>query len=610
MTHDKTRDPITLAEFLTAYAEGDAPVPAPDESAPEAPAPEAETGEGDTTIVIPEDLTTLEDEELAGIHSSAVEAFNALYSDDITITDEVLTALSSLTDGIEKVQAEIDERAKAMAARREKAQSLASKAGVEPTAPAAPAEPEAVVEAPEAVTAAASKEIRLNLTGLRARRNGTLPPKAPVEEQESTGPKWQSMKDIVKASPEFSGYTAGDGLTWSEIGRGLDKRLASFNKTPFEAANAKGRHLRQQLGMLSIHKPFEEGMVLKSNDAVHIDQILQNAMKETRLPGNSLVAAGGWCAPSETVYDLCELESRDGLLSLPEIGITRGGINFTQGPNWADIFANTGFCYTEEEDIAGDYDGAGGGSKPCYTVECPDFTDERLDYCGVCINAGLLMQRGYPEVIARTVRGALVAHDHRMSAQLLNAMAAQSTQITMPADQVGATAPILTAIELQVEHFRNVNRLARATSLEAIFPYWVRGAIRSDLSRRLGVDLLSVSDGQINTWFTDRGISPQFVYNWNDISTTAASGFTAWPTEVDFLLYAAGTFVKGGADIITIDTLYDSVLLGTNDFTALFTEEGWLLAKMCHDSRLVTVNICPDGATHAGVDIGCDGSTP
>jgi hypothetical protein len=106
---------------------------------------------------------------------------------------------------------------------------------------------------------------------------------------------------------------------------------------------------------------------------------------------------------------------------------------------------------------------------------------------------------------------------------------------------------------------------------------------------------------------TQRGISAQFVYDWQDIGTTAASGFLSWPDTVDFLLYPAGTWVKGAADVITLDTIYDSVGLGQNNYTALFTEEGYLMAKMCHDSRVVTVPLCPDGATAAGVDIDCDG---
>jgi hypothetical protein len=115
----------------------------------------------------------------------------------------------------------------------------------------------------------------------------------------------------------------------------------------------------------------------------------------------------------------------------------------------------------------------------------------------------------------------------------------------MPAGQVGATAPVLTAIELQATHYRYVHRMADTAVLEAIFPRWVRGVIRSDLSRRLGVDLLRVQPAD-QGWFTERGINAQFVYNYQDL-TGAAGSFTAWPSEVKFLLYAAGTWARGSS---------------------------------------------------------------
>jgi hypothetical protein len=326
------------------------------------------------------------------------------------------------------------------------------------------------------------------------------------------------------------------------------------------------------------------------------------------------VASGGWCAPSEVLYDLLEGESRDGLISLPEVGVSRGGIMFTKGPTYQEIYDKVGFTFTEQQDIDGEYqpgtlptDPNVVGPKPCYHIECPEFEEARLDVAGLCITAGLLMQRSYPEVLARTLRGALIAHDHKMSATFINEIVAGSTPVSLPTPQVGATAPLLTAIELQVEHYRYVQRLSRTTTLEAVFPFWVHGVVRSDLSRRLGLAEFDVSDSRIDGWFRDRGISPQFVYDWQPL-TGAAGAFVAWPATVSFLLYAAGTWVRGSSDVITLDTIYDSVMLGTNDFTALFTEEGWFVAKRGWDSRVVTVPIAADGATHAGVLIEHNGT--
>jgi len=593
-------------------------------------------------LVIPEDLTTLTDDQLAELRARAVEAFDALYGDGTGLSDEDMETLNGLTEGIEALRADDERRVTEATERAAQAAELAQRVnptaseadpeadpeeegaaedgtteegaegeesteGEEPVVEDPPAEgeegddPEAIEE-PEAVAASARRTgpRRINLSRIGSRQS------RPAEQPAGTD---QRMQDIVMAAPDVPGFSNGQGLDWTGVGRAVDARLRSFNEQTYARAAAAGRHIRQQYGVAVIQKPFASDLVVQSDDRDHVEQVMTRAADESRLPGGSLVASGGWCAPSTTIYDLCEMESRDGIFDLPEISDGgRGGINHTLGPDFATIYADTGFEYTEAEDEAGDYDGEGGGSKPCYKVPCPPFVETRLDLAGLCITAGLLQSRGYPEVIARTVRGALVAHDHKMAARKVEAIAAASTAVSMPASQVGATAPLLTAIELQVEHYKEVRRLSRGMSVEIVLPFWVRGALRADLARRLGIDLLDVTDQRIDALIRSRGAAPQFIYNWQGVGSTPASGFNAYPTEVDFLLYAAGTWVGLGSDVITIDTLYDSVLLGTNDFTALFSEEGWAVAQRCHDSRIVTVPICPDGATHIGVEIDCDGS--
>nr|DAR83464.1 MAG TPA: hypothetical protein [Caudoviricetes sp.] len=57
-----------------------------------------------------------------------------------------------------------------------------------------------------------------------------------------------------------------------------------------------------------------------------------------------------------------------------------------------------------------------------------------------------------------------------------------------------------------------------------------------------------------------------------------------------------------------MDTVYDSTLLGQNDYTALFTEEGYLVAKRGHDARVVTVPINPNGGTGTGIKLLANGT--
>ena len=596
------------------------------------------------SVEIPEDLTGLDDAALSEMHSNAVEAFQSVYGDGSAVSDEALATLSDLADGIEALNAEIAGREALAAERAEKASALAAK--VAPAAPAEdgtsgadgdfatakvtdadPDEPIAVGDtveidvkpgkdedgdadssapAPAETVAKASARKAVRLSGIKRHAAVTPTPAA--------GPGAATDIRSMMSIADVPGFAAGEGADFNDLARAVERRLQGFNAGAYESAHRGGRNLREQHGLAVIRRNFGADVTVSTADPEATERAIRNAVSEKNLPGGSLVASGGWCAPSETLYDLLETESSDGLISLPEIHVARGGINFTKGPKFSDLFGKVGFNYAEAEDKAGKYAPTSDsdptlkeGPKPVYRVPCTGFEEVRLNAAGVIVQAGLLQQRGFPELVARTIRGVLNAHAHKMSERYIDSLVKGSTAVSLPTSQVGATAPILTAIDLQAEHYKYVGRLSRGTSLEVVLPYWVRGLIRSDLARRLGVDLLDVSDSRIDGWFRARGINVQYVYDWQAL-TGDGSGFTSWGSEVKFLMYSAGTFVKGTSDILTLDTVYDSTLLGQNDYTALFTEEGWLVAKMGHDSRVVTVPVEPTGHTAGGVNIRADGS--
>lgn len=610
MSHMNRRTP-RLISLATAYAD--------------------QSEEQDEEFVIPENFADLPDAELAELADAAAAHFETIYGDGTDVTDEQYVFLESLTVGIEQLASEQETRELAAEERREKAAALAARVNRREDAEEAAEEsdeedeaesgdPEEVVDAEaededetedenaaQTVTASASsrRSVRVPMSALRGRSKAS----APKPSDDAMG-----IKDVLVASGEGLGYAVNQGIDWLQAGEALDKRLSTYNATAYTNAARMGRPMREQGSLVSIRRPIPDNLTIKSNDQAHVDSVLDFATSEKNLPQGNLVASGGWCAPSETLYDLIEMESRDGLISLPEIGITRGGVQFTKGPSFSEIFQDIeGFHFTEADDVAGRYarDEEGNaivGAKPCYKVDCPDFEEHRLDVEGLCITAGLLASRGYPEYLARILRGALVAHEHRLNGRILGQMEDGSTEVTMPSVQAGAAAPILTSIELQVEHYKYTHRLARGTTLEAVFPFWVRGAIRADLARRQGTDLLAVTDAQITSWFASRGVSAQFVYNWQAIDGTAPGSFTAYPNELKFQLYTAGTWIRGAAPLITLDTLYDSSLTQTNDYTALFTEEGYFVAKRGLDARVVGLTYSADGATHEGIAIEHNGT--
>jgi hypothetical protein len=592
-----------------------------------------------TTLEVPEDLTTLDEEALAALIGQFEAAVPELYNPDEGVVPDAagMETLRQLATGAETLRAEQATRAASAAERETEAAELAAQInpaaetevpadgdegaeapaegeeGAEGDAPAdgedeagdAPAEGE---ETPEALAASGRRRgMSINLPAVRSRQT------APRQRSESTQ---SSMRDVITmaANAPIHGGAQADFAMMAES---LSRQLASMPEAQYQRAASQNKHLRQQFGLATIRKPFDDArLVIGENDGLAaIEAALDYATDPSRLPGGVLTASGGWCAPITPLFDLFEIESTDGIYSLPEVNVPRSGIQVTPGPTFQDIYAAVGFSYAADQDVAGTYgvdsDGVGDGSpgsKPCYHIECADFTPYELSFDGLCLTAGLLQRKGFPELIQRVLRGALVAHAHKMSALKLTAVMNGSTAVQMPSDQVGAVAPILTAIELQVEHIRALHRTRRNMTMEAVMATWVQGAIRADLSRRLGTSVFDITDAQIDGWFRLRGIVPQFIYGLDDIATTAASGFTSFPSSVDIGIYPAGTWAAGGSDIITLDTVYDSVLLGSNDYTALFSEEGWLVAKRGHDSRKVNVPICADGATHAGVAIDCDGS--
>lgn len=665
------------------------------------------------SIVLPEDLSTLSNDELTALRESAVAAFADLYQDGAaSLSADQVAVLRQLKDAKLALDAEKAVRDTAAVASAAEVAALAAEFAADPEVVEEAAVETEVEVAPEAVAevVAEAEAIVAEVPAVVVASAPTYPRSisVPAIKARQTPVKVDAPRSNLRAAVNVPGLSAGADIDIDALSEAFAHMTMSARSAPIEAAQRANTRFSQTSGIGHLIKAFDPRAVVgEDNDA---DAAIKFVTDEKNLKGGSLVAAGGWCAPSETVYDLCAPESTDGILSVPEIQIRRGGLRFTQGPDWVDIFAGTGFCFDETDDIGGLYatnelqtlteGGAGltsftltfggqttvaipasstaatvqsaiqslstvgannvvvtgpagastgpwtvqfvnalgntdvaqmtstptGGSgtltvatsqagggvagvKPCNIVPCPSFTDVRLNVCGVCIQSGILMNRAYPELVKRYVSGSLVAHAHRVATNVLASMISQATAVSPvspapTAGGTGTTSPILSAIELQSEDIKYKRRLPRGTTLEAVFPFWARGAIRADLSRRLGLDSpFDVSDAQIDGWFRMRGINPQFIYNFDNLGGPVNA--LTWPQTVRFLLYPAGTYVKGASDLITISMLHDSTLNANNNFTAIFTEEAWSVMKLCHESRIVTVPICQTGAANSGTTFAC-----
>ena len=325
-------------------------------------------------------------------------------------------------------------------------------------------------------------------------------------------------------------------------------------------------------------------------------------VKGERVTAQSLTAAGGWCAPSEQLYDFCDVPDATDLLSLPEITINRGGIRWPREPDLSGIFEDFEWFFTEPELEATDpVTGAPTAIKQCVEIPCPeDFDEIRLNAVGWCVEAGILQEQGWPELIEWFMRSLTQEHLRALSRRsILNIVAGSgAAKVIPPASVLGSVASVLNSLALVATNIRLKRGLSRTATIEGIAPSWFFEVLRADLAFREGTDTFAVTDAQILGWLTARNIALQFVGDWQ----TRAAGLPGhmdtlkWPTTVDIVMYPAGTWFRSMSNVIELGVMYPKEQLQVNRFTRMFTEDAIAVGKRCGESVLVRVPLDVNGA--------------
>jgi len=324
-------------------------------------------------------------------------------------------------------------------------------------------------------------------------------------------------------------------------------------------------------------------------------KMLLDAGSEKRLKGGSLVAAGGWGAPSERSLDFCEIESIEGLFTMPEVNIIRGGTEYTKGPVFADILAsNVGFWDMTEAEAE-----AGTELKTSLRPSLPSFQEQRLDAVGVMLEAGLLLRQGWPEVIARHADLLLKAHAFKLAQKKLGLIRSQFTGAAKDTAGVGFgnALDFFHILEMVATGERQRTFMSPNQTMEVVVPHWVKNVIRLDIANRNGVqDYKAVTDAQIDSELTARKLKAQWITGDQNLVIDPVAGIVLrYPTTVDVLMYPAGTFVAGVAPVISLDTIYDSTNLKKNDYVELFVEQGVLVTNPCGDGLNIRIPLLANG---------------
>lgn len=533
---------------------------------------------------LPEDVTRLSDEELDTNLAAAVRSFKSESTTNVA-TQHTLPNLRSLKASIEALKSEQASRTAAAEAAAAEIDALSAEVfgtsdedETEAEADEDETEAEAVeVIEPTAVVTASSRR-SLNLSAVRARQAGGsgngLAKYLPADEP--TGIE-------IVASVDVPGYRPGQAFDIAEVVEGAMRRATGL-KT---AGGGTGM-------VASYRLPFPDELVIKdASSAPEGSTAVMRAADQHRLKGGDLVASGGWCAPSETVYDITDIACPDMLWDVPEVQINRGGLRFFRTPT-LDVAALT-WVHTEQDDIANTV-------KPCFTIPCPTPLDVRAEAIGVCLQVGILTQRFFPELIDWYVRNSMVAHEIRVKAEMYHQARTSAATVAVTIRPSFATfSALYEAVALQAADMIERHNLCDSTQLEVVFPWWSKNMMLTDLARQQDVDISTLSEADIQAAFRNLGVRIQFARGLEPGVPTSIGGAvaaTTWPTTVEFLIYPAGNFQIGRGPEVNLGVIIDSVTVSTND-EKIFSEEAVVLIDRMGLARRVTVTVCANGEVGA-----------
>lgn len=555
----------------------------------------------DKKFDLPADLSALSIEDIAELRTLAAAERDEINATEGDLDTAQLDRLDVLMDGIDALdgrKGEIEAEAAALAERQEAARARAGgQDAVEEPAEEVVEEPaaeevveEEVVEEPEAVLAAGTKRPTVAAASKKA------PAVIIKKEEEPVVPlttitaaanvpdfeAGEKLDDLTQVAAAFLSRTQSFGSNDKKMKPGVRQLSPNFTRSRVATVTRQSRAAEVSREM-SLEEQF---------------RVIMDASKESTLSGGSILAAGGWCAPNETIYDLFSYHTSEGLLDVPEVTARRGGISFTKGPDFMAIYGDTdaGFIQTEAQAEAGTV-------KPCYAIECPPFEDVRLDAMGYCVTAPLLTDAAYPELVREVLSMLAVGHARRKSATTINRILASIGAATafIPvggSGQNSGVADVLGGLELRAMQIRQSLAMSPTATIEGFAPYWARAAFRHELSRRLGLtEPFRISDADVDSWLALRNIRLQYVYDHQMLTTANTSSWAAWPTTLDIPLYPAGAYTRLVNDVVKLDAVYDHDLLTQNTYTAAFMEEGFAIANTRGFGTRTTFQLNYEGAS-------------
>lgn len=604
-------------------------------------------------IQLPEDLSSLSDDQVAELRSTAIPAFAAHLASQVqaardageALSADLTASISTLTSQKEAVDAEFARRADAPAedaASDDDGDSFAAAddalaaLSVAPEAPAAPAEPavETPAEAPapaaalsaEQISSIAAQAATAAVQALDARETPAEAPAAEVVETPAEpetrpavaaaavpgGPAALTAARPAAVAPDAGGQQAPrEFMRASKYVLGNEVKPGQDLNDRFAVATAMNETLNQlqRSQPAAGHREFVP-VAQASWEGEHkitadpIESLLPMTLGVASAQ-QSLVAAGVCCTPLSPMYDFCRLATPQNPVEscLPSVMAPRGGIRHLVTPDWRQAFAAV------DEQCCGDNDDPDNPVlKACSRVECPELEDCLVCAVSWCAEFDNLQSRTFPELIDNYMEDLAVAYAIRKEVHYLDYIHNASTAVTGVETGYGALRQFIYNLGLAAVGYRKRNRMADGALLSAMVPSWVRDVIKADSALQADRNGASIcmSDAEVNAAFTCVGISPCWYVDsatGQDMAfdtAQAAGDINAWPDEALVYLFSPGTFVRLDGGTLDVGLIRDSQLTRRNDFQ-MFYEEWIGMCQLCPESVALTVPFCVNGAVPEAV---------
>jgi hypothetical protein len=547
---------------------------------------------------LPEDITSLSDDELAELRTRLLDLEQKIYdADEETVGDasnaEVMAAYEQVVEAIRTLNTEQAKRGEEQQAVADKMTEL--RADVRDPEPEKAEEPEAD-KTDEAVSEDEEEVVEGEV--VEAEPEPVLASSRPfrskrVVRDEQPEPEQDSLSLV--ASSDVPGFSSGTPITRLQLAEALIAKRRAFVSAP--------EGYREQVVVATAITEYPEDRYIGDEDPLGDHKIRKAVGSPGSVEIEPLVAAGGICAPTDVRYawDVLGSTSTPVWNSLPKFGAARGGIRFPVIPTIANITTAT-------TTVTADQDAAGGTTaiKGCQEVTCPSFSEVLVDIVAACLQFPNLTARTYPEMVAGWNELLAIALAQEIESKILTSIQAGSTDVTdiaegttVPTD-LGAIGQLYPVLLQAAARLRNNMRLDPNVALRALIPAWVLDVLTADYYRRHSVDPTAKAKNDFVTALNRIGIQPTFYLDGSAagaqvMGAQTAAALVTYPALAEIFLYVEGTWLGLDGGQLDLGVVRDSTLNSTNKYQ-VFAEQFLNVAKVSGESVALRIPLGPTGA--------------